>query len=372
MTRSQIRRPLRRLPCLAVAAAVLLATVPGARARQSEGPKLTFYPALHVRFVAGEAHNYFMSRAGVVNTSGAPMTALTLRQKFPESFRPKLVPPEQQIYFKRTEGFSESLEGQTYTMKLSELRIAEDSTLAVQLDYDGRPGMVTFPGVEVEYTQNGVTRTEKGPDQTWDLSRYTKYSGTLREFIKRYAGMDLTVGEAGDDWGFTNLAAMAAGRPNATGAVEIDNDQSGRTRFSLAAGSPGSLRQILVLKRKYDPARYPKASDEMRRMVLDSVQSTADFSLDGDNAEISKGKVGRWDAWILDTRWRDKVKDRLGEGPCRWYLFADDKSATQFLISVLAQGRGGGPGKADVPAPDKETALMSELNKVVASLRLPS
>jgi hypothetical protein len=270
------------------------------------------------------------------------------------------------------EGFSESLEGNTYTMKLSQLRIAEDSTLAVQLDYSGRPGQVTFPGVEVEYTQDGVTRTEKGPDQTWDLSRYTKYSGTLREFIKRYAGMELAVGEGTDDWGFTNIAAMAAGRPNATGAVEIDNDQSGRTRFSLAAGLPGNLRQIMVLKRKYDPARYPKAGDEVRRLIMDSVQSTSEFSLDSDNAEITKGKLGRWDAWILDTRWRDKVKDRLGEGPSRWYLFADDKSATQFLISIQAQGRGGGPGKADVPAPQREAALMSELEKVVSTLRLPS
>ena len=368
-------RPVHRLASVLVllaAAAALLQAVSGAHARQSEAPKLTFYPSLHLRFSGGAARNYFLSRAGVVNTSGAPMTNLTLKQRFPQGFQPRVIPAEQQIYFKRTEGFSEALDGSVYTMKLSQLRLAEDTTLAVQLDYSGRPGQVTFPGVEVEYTQDGVTRTEKGPDQTWDLSRYTKYSGTLREYIKRYAGMELAVGEGADDWGFTSVAAMAAGRPNLTGAVEIYEDQSGRTRFSLAAGAPGNLRQILVTKRKYDPARFPKAGDEVRRMIMDSVQSTSDFSLDADNAEITKGKLGRWDAWILDTRWRDKVKDRLGEGPSRWYLFADDKSATQFLISIQAQGRGGGPGKADVPAPDREAALMSELQKVVSTLRLPS
>ncbi len=364
-------RPARLGRALLVASCAAAILAPP-QSQASDGTKLTFYPSLHLRFVAGAADNYFLSRGGVVNTSGAAMTGLTLRQKFPEGFKPRLISAEQQLYFKRTSGFSESLDGNTYAMKLSELRIAEDQTLAVLLDYEGRPGLVTFPGVEVEYTQDGVTRTEKGPDQTWDLSRYTKYSGTLREFIKRYAGMELAVGDSGDDWGFTNVAAMAAGRPNATGAVEIDSDQMGRMRFSLAAGAPGNLRQIHVIRRKYDPARYPKASDEVRRLVIDSIQSTSDFSLDSDNAEIKRGKLGRWDAWILETRWRDKVKDRLGEGPATWYLFADEKTSMQYLIGTSAQGRGGGAGKADVPAPDREAALMSELQKVVSSLRLIS
>jgi hypothetical protein len=254
-------------------------------------------------------------------------------------------------------------------MKLPELRIAEATALAVELTYQGRPAAVTFAGVEVEYTQDGQQLTEKGPDQTWDLSKYTRYAGTLREFIKRYAALDLTIPDTGDDWGFSNLASRVAGKP-ATGAVEIDGEVSGRMRFSLQAGTPGSLRQMILIRRPYDPARHPKANDEVRRLIMDLVQTTADFSLDGDDFAIQKRKVGRWDAWVAQTRWRDRVKDRLGEGPSRWYLFADEKSGGQFIINISAQGRGAGPGKADEPNVAREQELMAQLEGIVSSIRL--
>lgn len=361
---------LARRPRLVPFAAILtsLASL-AAPASAQDAPRLTFYPSLQVRFVDGEARNYFFSQAGVVNASGASMTNLTLRQRFPEGFTAKLISPEAQSVFKRAEGFSESLEGNVYTMKLPELRIAEATALAVELTYQGRPGTVTFPGVEVEYTQDGQQIREKGPDQTWDLSKYTRYSGTLREFIKRYAGLDLVIPDSGDDWGFSTLAARATGRI-ATGTVEIDAETSGRLRFSIQAGTPGTLRQLMVIRRPYDPARYPGANDEVRRIILDLVQTTADFSLDGDDFSVQKRKLGRWDAWVAQTRWRDRVKDRMGEGPSQWYVFADEKTGGQYIINISAQGRGAGVGKADVPNPAREQELMAQLDRIVSSMRV--
>jgi len=338
-------------------------------AEEGAAPSLTFYPSLHVKFVDGQAKNYFLSQASVVNVSGSTMTDLTLRHRFPEGFKARLINAEAQAAFKRPEGFSESLEGDAYTVRLPELRIAEATVLAVELPYYGRPGIVSFPGVEVEYTQAGEKRTEKGPDQTWDLSKYTKYAGTLREFIKRYAGLDLNIPSSGDDWGFSNLAARAAGK-EVTGAVEIETESSGRTRFSLQAGTPGNLRQMLLIKRSYDPARQLKATDEVRRFVMNMVQAKADFVLDGDSISIQKGKMGRWEAWVAETRWRDRVKERLGEGPSRWYIFADEKNGSEYIINISAQGRGVGLGKADLPNPEREQALMAELEGMVKSLRV--
>ncbi|HEY3175713.1 MAG TPA: hypothetical protein VGK94_08125 [Candidatus Polarisedimenticolia bacterium] len=358
-----------RLAPGALLAVVLSALSPANLARAQEAPKLTFYPSLQLRFVDGQARNYFFSHAGVVNVSGTPMTDLTLRQKFPEGFKAKLISADAQAVFKRPDGFSESIEGNVYTMKLSELRIAEATTLAVELTYQGRPAAVTFPGVEVTYTQEGHQVTEKGLDQTWDLSKYTKYAGTIREFIKRYAGLDLSIPDTGEDWGFSNLAARAAGRI-ATGAVEIEGDPTGRLRFSIQAGTPGNLRQMILIRKPHDPSRYPKANDEVRRLVMDLVQTTADFTLDGDEFSIQKKRLGRWDAWVAQTRWRDRVKDRLGEGPSRWYLFADEKSGGQYIINISAQGRGVGPGKSDTPEPAREQALMAELDGIVSSIRL--
>ncbi|HET9480231.1 MAG TPA: hypothetical protein VFP98_00610, partial [Candidatus Polarisedimenticolia bacterium] len=113
-----------------------------------------------------------------------------------------------------------------------------------------------------------------------------------------------------------------------------------------------------------------KAGDEVRRLVMDQVQATADFTLDADNAVIEQQRIGRYDAWVLETRWRDRVKERLGEGPSRWYVFADKKAGLQYIINLSAQGRGAGPGRADAPNPEREQELMAELEGIVTTLRI--
>jgi hypothetical protein len=370
LLRSEGRVSLRRT--LAVTAALLpaLLAVPGVPSgREGEAPKMTFYPSLHLKFVDGQARNYFYALAWVVNVSGSPMTDLTLTQEFPEGFTPRLLGKEAQADFKRPVGFNESLEKNTYTIKLPELRLAEATPLAVELTYQGRPAAVTFPGVRAEFMQGGQRTTEKGPDQTWDLSKYTKYSGTLQEFIKRYAGLELKLPNKDEDWGFSALVARAAGH-FPTGVVEVESEASGRMRFAIQAGILGNLRQMMLARRAYNPARELKASDEVRRFIMDSVQATADFTIDGDNMVIQRKRVGRWEAWEANTRWRDKVKDRMGEGPSRWYVFADEKSGNQFVIHIAAQAIGPAGGKSDDTVTAREQDLMSEMEGIVASLRI--
>jgi hypothetical protein len=353
---------------LALGASLLLGGSP-LTARQAESStKLTYYPSLQLKFKDAQARNYFLLNSGLVNASGAAMTDLVVRQRLPEGFTARVVPAEGQAALKRPQGFSESLEGDVYTMKMPELRLAEATAIVLELTYQGRPAIVAFPPVELEYSQDGQRRAEKGPDLSWDLSKYTKYSGTLREYIKRYAGLDMKIPFEDEDWGFSNLAARASGKI-ATGPVEIDSESSGRMRFSLQAGSPGTLRQLMLIRRAPGTAKPLAARDEVRRFVMDMIQSTADFTLDGDDFSVEKGKLGRYEAWICQTRWRDRVKDRLGEGPSRWYVFTDDKQQ-QYVINISAQGRGAGAGMADTPNPDRERELMAELEGIVTSLRI--
>lgn len=329
-------------------------------------PAFTFYPSLQLKFEAGQTGNYFVARTGVVNMSGAPMTDLVLRQTFPKKFVPGVLGNRHHDTASRPQGFEERLEGDSMVVRIPELRVAEATALAAILNYEGRPALVPFPGIEVEYTLNGERRKEKGPDQTWDLSKYTKYSGSLQDYIKRYAAIDMKIPEK-DNWGFTDLAARMTGRVP-TGPIEIDTS-SGRIVFSIQAGLPGEMRHLLVMRRPMNPNQKLQANDEVRRFVMGMVGTLADFTIDGDEMSVRKEKVGRFDAWVADTRWFDKVKDRLGEGPARWYILPDEKAQTQWIVTIIAQGRGEGPGKADVPNEPKEKELMTELAGMVGSMR---
>jgi len=353
---------------LVLLAAASPALSPAAPPPQAGGaPALTFYPSLQLKFEPGQTGNYFVARIGIVNMSGGPMTDLVLKQTFPKKFKPSLLGDRHHDSASRPQGFEERLEGETMIVRIPELREAEATALAAILTYEGRPTELPFSGIEAEYTIDGARRTEKGPDQSWDLTRYTKYSGSLEEYIKRYASIEMEIPD--DDWGFTDLAARLSGRIP-TGPVEIESNASGRMLFSIQAGTPGEMRHFMVLKRPLRENQVLKANDEVRRFVMGSVGALAEFTIDGDEMSVRREKVGRFDAWVAETRWYDRVKDRLGEGPARWYILPDEKAQTQWIVTIIAQGRGEGPGKADVPNEPKEKELMTQLEGMVGSMRI--
>ncbi len=347
--------------------AVFLLSVLSLGDARAQAPQLTYYPALELQFLQDSSKNFFLSQSWVVNSSGKPMTDMVLTQRFPKGFTAELPPDSERVRLKLPEGSSHSLEGNVYTLKLPELRIAEATALLANLSYKGRPGSVEFPGTEVEYTQDGERHKEKGPDLTWDISKYTRYSGTIEDFIKRYALLDLDLPSG--QWGFSSAASRSAGKIP-TGVVDIESGPGERLRFSVEAGEPGNLRQMMVTRRAYNPARKLTAQHEVRQYVEDLVKTTAEFTLDVDEMVIRQEKLGELDAWVVDTRWHDRVKDRLGSGPSRWYIFLDDDEQFQYVINISAQALGSGAANLESPKPEKEDELMAEMAQVVKGLRI--
>src|SRR5262245_9688866 len=98
-------------------------------ARQSDAPKLTYYPSLKLKFRDAQARNYFVLQSGLVNASGGALTDLVVRQRFPQDFNPNLLASGSHEAMLRPGGFSESLEGGVYTMKLASLRVAEATSV---------------------------------------------------------------------------------------------------------------------------------------------------------------------------------------------------------------------------------------------------
>jgi len=333
----------------------------------AEGPALTIYPAFHLKF-AGEGRNYLLAGITLVNVSGQEMRDLFLTQRFPEDLAPASASGGIYDYLARPEGFEETIEGQTYQMRVSLLRRRELTAGYVVLSYHGRPAEATVAPCEITYTVSGQTRSERGPALTLPLTKYSKYSGSLADFIKRYASLQLRLPETPTaDWGFSALASKVRGK-TPFGLVEVEGDAA-EGRFSLLSGAPGETREILVAWKPTAKARSARSEEDVRKILGEQIVAAAEFSIDLAGAAIEKMPLARGSAWVVSARWRDRVPARLGEGPVRWYVYEDPQRSAQYIILVRAQGRGAGPGKADVPSPEKESALMAELEGIVKSLR---
>lgn len=349
---------------LALGLGLLPAQEPG-----SEGPALNIYPSFHLRF-ALEGRNYLVASLVVLNVSGVEVRNLTIVQTFPDNLVASAAPEWVHEYTTHAEGYAETLEGNTFTMKVPVLRKREVLNGFVLLGYKGRPNEASIPPATAEYTALNTPRTQSGPPVLIEIGKYTKYSGSLADFLKRFAGLQMRFPEAGAfDWGFTALASRARAK-TPIGMVEIEGDAT-EGRFSLGSGAPGDLQEMIVSWRPAASAKPTGTPEEMRRILHDQVHAAVDFTFaaEGEGATIEKERLARGEAWTLSTRWKDRVPGRLGEGPMRWWVYLDPEKKTQYVFMVRAQGRGAGAGKSDVPNPEKEAALMKDLEGIVRSFR---
>lgn len=347
-------------------AALLLPTATPARAQGAPG--LNVYPSFHVKFMhAGKT--YLLASTVIVNVSESTMRDLTLVQQYPDEVAPEQAGAGIHEYFTRPEGSSDSVEGRTYTMKTPLLRRGEITSAVVTLRFKGRPSSATIPPAHITFAAAGKMLEESGPPLTLDLTKYTKYSGKLMDFIKRYAGIIISIPrDDGPDWGFSSFASRVRGK-TPLGMVEIEGDAE-EGRFSLVRGAPGETRVMLVSWKPESTARPAESKSEALEVVRRQIMPSADFNMDDQGTvEILKGKLGRNQAWVVSGRWKDKVVDRLGEGPVRWYVYNDSSRARQYVVMIAAQGRGAGPEKSSTPAGEQEAALMKELESILESFR---
>ena len=340
----------------------------GQAAAQGGAPAgLNIYPSFHLKF-ENKGRNYLLASTVIVNVSDMTVRNLTVSQKYPDGLVPEAAPESIHEYFARPEGFRDSIDGQTYTMSTPILRKGEITSAVVVLRYDGRPSDVDIPPAHADYTAAGKNYSEDGPPLKLQLGKYSKYSGNLSDFIKRYAGIFMTFPTlSGPDWGFSSFASRVRAK-TPIGMVEIDGNAD-EGRFSIVRGAPGETRFMLVSWKPQSRAKPATTEAEVRQIVDRQIFASSDFVIDSKDAKIEKTRVGRNDAWTLTSRWKDRIVDRLGEGPVKWYVIDDHSNSRQYVIMIAAQGRGAGPEKSATPAPDKEAELMKELEKIVSTFR---
>jgi len=343
---------------------------PGVAAQDAPGsaPAVTIYPSFHVKF-GNEGGNYLLSSIVILNISGYSITDIHLTQTFPKQFVPEPATDGIHEYIDRPGGYTDKIDGQTYDLHVPILRRRELTTGLVVLRYDGRPSTAKIPRAHIEYKVTGNPHSGDGPALDLDLKKYTKYSGALSDFLKRYAGLLFKFPtNSGADWGFSSLSARVKGK-TPMGLVEVDGDMS-KGRFSLISGAPGDSKEILASWEPLSEAKPSETEAQVKAIIERQVHSSADFSTDMGPAKFEKVKLARGQAWKISSVWTDKVQQRLGGGPIEWYVYNDSMKKNQYVFMLRAQARGAGPDKADTPDPAKAEALMHELEEILFSLRV--
>lgn len=336
-------------------------------AQTGSAPSLTVYPSFHVKFMH-EGKAYLLASTILVNVSDKTMRNLTLTQVYPDELEPEAASEGIHEYFARPEGFTDSVDGQTYTMTTPLLRRGEITSALVVLRFDGRPSSADIPPADIKYSAAGESYTEKGPPLSLDLKKYSKYSGDLSDFIKRYAGIMISFpSKEGPDWGFSGFAYRVRSK-TPLGMVEIDGDRE-EGRFSLLRGAPGETRLIMISWTPLSKARPAETAEQVLDIVRRQIMPSSPLDMDPSTAKAEKARLGRNDAWAVTGRWRDKVVGRLGEGPVKWYVYNDRSRERQYVLMLAAQGRGAGPELSMKPNEEQEAMLMKELEEIAGSFR---
>src|SRR5438093_6315764 len=168
----------------------------------------------------------------------------------------------------------------------------ELTTGFIVLAYRGRPSEAAIAPAEVSYTSVGEAHKELGPPQRLDLTKYSKYSGSLTEFLKRFAGIQIQIPETGaPDWGFSALASRMRAK-NPLGVIEIDGDAA-KGRFSLQSGAPGEMQEIMISWRPLAEAKPASTPEEVKKLLEDQVVAAADFTFDSATATTQKQSLAR-------------------------------------------------------------------------------
>jgi len=104
--------------------------------------------------------------------------------------------------------------------------------------------------------------------------------------------------------------------------------------------------------------------------VSEKAISTASGNLIDESIKVVPGHPFKhFKGWRADGQWKDDIPERFGEGPFAAALFYSPARDAEFMVFWWAQGRGVGRGRGDVPQPEKDAALMRELEEIVNTIR---
>jgi hypothetical protein len=328
--------------------------------------------AFNLRMQGEPAKISFLSAVYVVNVSPDTVRDLVFTARAPEGFSLALAPLElHAIYLREAGDFHQELIDGAYRMTQEHLSSNEGTLLFYVMSYTGKAESATFPGIQIDYKveDEETTRQFTAPESALSLARYHRFSGTINDFIRRYAsaGFTFPVAPGSPEWTFVAPDYRAFGR----GFVDVNLVPPDReAQFRVQTGYPGGFREMLFRWQKKERGKKDPLTEANARTQLDVlVRWLGDYGLDPESIKVTTGKVAKLPAFILDGRWMDNKPERLGSGPFRFYAFHEPRIGRDYFIYAGAQGRGIGPERSETAAPEQEQKLLREITAIAETFR---
>ncbi len=345
-----------------------------ARPATSEAPLFSVYPSYGAKFDIGSAKFSLVTNMVIYNISGQAYTDVTFKQTYPEGVSVKET-YQREIGTEATgeQSSSRKVEGNNFVASMPTFKNRMYAVIPNELVLARRLNEITFPGVEISYADGGGQRqTARMPDNTYDLFIYSNVVGGLERFLNKYNNITFNFAKATPnrkEWEFAPVAASAQGRfpTGIIGTFPGENQYSGH--FRIRSGPPGDNIQILVAYKPTQKNERVEDRDALLKKLREYLRWCGEFDVSSETLQVNRAEWKKYgDAWSVEGRWVDTIKNRLGEGPLKAKVFWGGREDVEYYVLALAHGRSLGTDSAN-PNPEKEGMLVAEIDQLLETFK---
>lgn len=344
------------------------------RPAASEAPLFSVYPSYGAKFDIGSGKFSLVTNMVIYNISGQAYTDVAFKQTYPDGVGVKET-YQREIGTEATgeQSSTRRVEGNAFLATMPTFKNRMYAVIPNELVLARRLDEITFPGVEISYTNgDGQRQSARMPDNTYNLFIYSNVVGGLERFLNKYNNITFNFAKATPDrkeWEFAPVAASARGRfpTGIIGTFPGENQYSGH--FRIRSGPPGDTIQILVAYKPAEKNERVVERDALLKSLREYLRWCGEFDFSPESLQVHRGEWKKYgDAWSVEGRWLDTIKNRLGEGPLKAKVFWGSREDVEYYVLALAHGRGLGTDSAN-PNPEKEGMLAAEIDQLLDTFK---
>lgn len=345
-----------------------------ARPATSEAPLFSVYPSYGAKFDIGSGKFSLVTNMVIYNISGQAYTDVTFKQTYPEGVSVKET-YQREIGTEATgeQSSSRKVEGNDFVASMPTFKNRMYAVIPNELVLARRLNEITFPGVEISFADGaGQRQTARMPDNTYDLFIYSNVVGGLERFLNKYNNITFNFAKATPnrkEWEFAPVAASAQGRfpTGIIGTFPGENQYSGH--FRIRSGPPGDNIQILVAYKPAQKNEKVEDRDALLKKLREYLRWCGEFDFSTETLQVNRAEWKKYgEAWSVEGRWVDTIKNRLGEGPLKAKVFWGGREDVEYYVLALAHGRSLGTESAN-PNPEKEGMLVAQIDQLLETFK---